>query len=99
MSEKLDDNLNINQWVQFSKKTLSEFKKMLKPNGVAVFVIGDVTKSEKSMIPLAPDFALMVKENNLFKIFGYFQITFKVQIKQQKYGERQKERRLQLIEL
>jgi len=67
ISEKLDDNLNINQWVQFSKQTLTEFKKMLKPNGVAVFVIGDVAKSTNSVIPLARDFALMVKENKLFK--------------------------------
>lgn len=66
-SEKLDDNLNINQWVQFSKQTLNELKKMLKPNGVAVFVIGDVAKSKNSIIPLARDFALMVKETNLFK--------------------------------
>ena len=67
ISKKLDDDLNINQWVQFSKKTLTEFKKMLKPNGVAVFVIGDVAKSKNSVIPLARDFALMVKENKLFK--------------------------------
>ena len=67
ISEKLDDDLNINQWVQFSKKTLIEFKKMLKPNGVAVFVIGDVAKSKTNVIPLARDFALMVKENKLFK--------------------------------
>lgn len=67
ISEKLDDDLNINQWVQFSKKTLTEFKKMLKPDGVAVFVIGDVAKSKDSVIPLARDFALMVKENKLFK--------------------------------
>jgi site-specific DNA-methyltransferase (adenine-specific) len=67
ISEKLDDNLNINQWVQFSKKTLIEFKKMMKPSGVAVFVIGDVAKSKNNVIPLARDFALMVKENKLFK--------------------------------
>jgi len=67
ISERLDDNLNINQWVKFSKKTLTEFKKMLKPDGVAVFVIGDVAKSKNSVIPLARDFALMVKENKLFK--------------------------------
>ncbi len=67
ISAKLDDDLNINQWVQFSKKTLSEFKKMLQPNGVAVFVIGDVAKSKNNVIPLARDFALMVKENKLFK--------------------------------
>ncbi|ARV11724.1 restriction endonuclease [Gilvibacter sp. SZ-19] len=67
ISEKLDDDLNINQWVQFSKKTLFEFKKMLKPDGVAVFVIGDVARSKNSVIPLARDFSLMVKENKLFK--------------------------------
>ena len=67
ISEKLDDDLNINQWVQFSKKTLIEFKKMLKTNGVAVFVIGDVAKSKNSVIPLARDFAMMVKENEIFK--------------------------------
>ena len=67
VSKKLDDNLNINQWVQFSKKTMIEFKKMLKPNGVAVIVIGDVMKSKKNVIPLARDFALMIKENKIFK--------------------------------
>jgi site-specific DNA-methyltransferase (adenine-specific) len=67
ISEKLDDDLNINQWVKFSKKTLTEFKKMLKPNGVAVFVIGDVAKSKNSVIPLAREFAMMVKENDLFR--------------------------------
>ena len=45
----------------------SEFKKMLKPDGVAVFVIGDVAKSKDRVIPLARDFALMVKENKRFK--------------------------------
>lgn len=67
ISKKLDDDLNINQWVKFSKKTLTEFKKMLRPDGVAVFVIGDVAKSKNSVIPLAREFAMMVKENNLFK--------------------------------
>ena len=67
ISEKLDDDLNINQWVKFSKKTLTEFKKMLQPDGVAVYVIGDVAKSKTSVIPLAREFAMMVKENKLFK--------------------------------
>lgn len=72
VSEKLDDDLNINEWIQFSKKTLIEFKKMLKPNGVAVLVIGDVSKSKNSTIPLARDFALMVKENKLFNNIWIF---------------------------
>ena len=66
-SQKLDDNLNINQWVQFSKTTIVELKKMLKPDGVAVFVIGDVAKSRKRVIPLAREFALMINENKFFK--------------------------------
>ena len=40
---------------------------MLQPNGVAVIVIGDVVKYKKNVIPLARDFALMIKENKLFK--------------------------------
>ena len=67
ISERLDDDLNINQWVKFSKTTIIEFKKMLKPNGTAVLVIGDVAKSANSVIPLAREFAMMVKENKLFK--------------------------------
>ena len=67
ISEKLDDDLNINQWVKFSKETAFQFKKMMKPDGVAVFVIGDVARSSTSVIPLAREFAMMIKENNLFQ--------------------------------
>lgn len=67
VSSRLDDDLNLFEWVKFSKDTLLEFKKFLKPKGVAVFVIGDVTKSKTSMIPLAREFTSMVKENKIFK--------------------------------
>lgn len=67
ISEKLDDDLNINQWVKFTKETAFQFKQMMKPDGVAVFVIGDVARSSTSVIPLAREFAMMIKENNLFK--------------------------------
>lgn len=72
VSSKLDDDLNLFEWVKFSKDALIEFKKFLKPNGVAVFVIGDVTKSKTSMIPLAREFASMVKENKIFKNIWVF---------------------------
>ena len=72
ISKKLDDDLNINEWVKFSKTTVTEFKKMLKPNGTAVFVIGDVAKSANSVIPLAREFAIMIKENKLFKNIWIF---------------------------
>jgi len=67
VSSKLDDDLNLFEWVKFSKDTLLEFKKFLKPDGVGVFVIGEVAKSKNSMITLAREFALMVKENKIFK--------------------------------
>lgn len=67
ISEALDDDLNINEWVKFSKQALLECKKMLKPDGVAVFVIGDVAKSKSSVIPLAREFAMMIKENGIFE--------------------------------
>ncbi|TXE15365.1 site-specific DNA-methyltransferase [Psychroserpens burtonensis] len=72
ISERLDDDLNINEWVKFSKTTVTEFKKMLKPNGTAVFVIGDVAKSTNNVIPLAREFAMMIKENKLFKNIWIF---------------------------
>ena len=99
ISEKLDDDLNINQWVQFSKKTLTEFKKMLKPNGVAVFVIRDVSKPKNSVIPLARDFALMVKENKLFKNVWIFSDYIQGVDKTTRIWRNPKVRLQQLIEL
>lgn len=67
VSTELDDDLNLFEWVAFSKKTLIEFKKFMKPDGVAIFVIGDVAKSKNSVIPLAREFSSMIKENKIFK--------------------------------
>ena len=67
VSATLDDDFNINQWVKFAKETAFQFKEMMKPNGVAVFVIGDVARSSTSVIPLAREFVMMIKENNLFE--------------------------------
>ncbi|MDV3856456.1 restriction endonuclease [Elizabethkingia anophelis] len=67
VSKRLDDDLNLFEWIKFSKDTLKEFKKFLKPTGVAVLVIGDVAKSKNSLIPLAREFAMMVKENRIFE--------------------------------
>ena len=63
----LDDNLNLNEWLQFSKTVVEQIKKTMKKDGVAVFVIGDVKKSQDSIILLARDFVSMVSQNNLFK--------------------------------
>lgn len=67
VSKKLDDGLNLFEWIKFSKETLIALKKLMHPKGVAVFVIGDVAKSQHSVIPLAREFCAMVKENHIFK--------------------------------
>jgi hypothetical protein len=67
VSKDLDDDLNLNEWITFSKDVVMELKKFLKRSGIAVFVIGDVAKSRTSVIPLAREFALMVREEKLFK--------------------------------
>lgn len=67
ISKELDDDLNLEEWINFSKKVVIELKKFLKKDGVAVFVIGDVAKSKTNIIPLAREFSLMIREQNLFK--------------------------------
>lgn len=64
--EELDDNLNLHEWISFAKASVVQLKTFLKDDGVAVFVIGDVAKSKTSMISLAREFCLMIKENKLF---------------------------------
>lgn len=67
VSLELDDDLNLTEWLSFASKFIRELKKMLKKDGVAVFVIGDVAKSKTSVVPLAREFCLMVQEAKLFK--------------------------------
>lgn len=67
VSEELDDKLNLEEWISFSKAVVTELRKFLKKDGVAVFVIGDVAKSRTSVIPFAGEFALMIRGNKLFE--------------------------------
>ncbi len=67
ISAELDDDLNLTEWVQFSKAVAMQLKTFLKKDGVAVFIIGDVARSKTSVIPLAREFARMVREHKIFK--------------------------------
>lgn len=67
VSAELDDDLTLEEWIKFSRQVVTELKKFLKKDGVAVFVIGDVAKSRTSVIPLAREFARMVREKKIFK--------------------------------
>jgi DNA modification methylase len=65
-SLELDDDLNLYEWLQFSKSVAEQMKVLLKKDGVAVFIIGDVAKSKTSIISLAREFALMIRERKIF---------------------------------
>ncbi len=67
VSKELDDDLNLEEWIKFSKSVILQLKPFLKKDGVAVFVIGDVARGKNSVIPLAREFCLMVREMGLFK--------------------------------
>lgn len=67
ISTDLDDDLSLDEWIKFAKASVKEIKKFLRKDGVAVFVIGDVARSKKNVISLAREFAMMVKEEKLFK--------------------------------
>jgi DNA modification methylase len=67
ISAELDDDLNLEEWVQFSKSVALQLKTFLKKDGVAVFIIGDVAKSRTSVIPLAREFARMIRDQKIFK--------------------------------
>jgi DNA modification methylase len=67
VSEELDDDLNLEEWINFSRDVVIQLKQFLKKDGVAVFIIGDVAKSKTSVIPLAREFALMIRDQKLFK--------------------------------
>ena len=75
VSKQLDDDLNLHEWIAFSKTFVMELKQFIKKDGVAVFVIGDVAKSRTSVIPLAREFCLMVKETKLFENVWCFSDT------------------------
>ncbi|HEX9929311.1 MAG TPA: DNA methyltransferase [Pyrinomonadaceae bacterium] len=66
ISNDLDDDLNLEEWLNFSKTFIEQVQLFLKDDGVAVFVIGDVAKSKTSIIPLAREFAMMIYENRFF---------------------------------
>ena len=65
--KSLDDDLGLNEWIKFSRSFLKQLKKLLRKDGIGVFVIGDVARSRESVIPLAREFATLVNQENIFK--------------------------------
>lgn len=70
VSTRLDDDLNLSGWLAFMEKSLISVKAMLRENGTAVFIIGDVAKAN-SVIALAREFCHMVQEKGYFRNIWY----------------------------
>ncbi len=70
VSEILDDNLSLSAWIDFAEQSALQIKRMLRPGGVAVFVIGDVAKSSNSVISLAREFLRRLMHQNTFQYIG-----------------------------
>ena len=70
MVDILDDNLSLSAWIDFAELSTLEIKKMLRPDGVAVFVIGDVARSSNSVISLAREFLRRLMHQKTFSYIG-----------------------------
>jgi hypothetical protein len=70
ITSDLDDNLTLGQWLDFADCTVRAIQRMLRPDGVAVMVIGDVAKSSRSVIPLAREFIRRLIHDETFEYVG-----------------------------
>lgn len=67
----LSDNLKINDYLEFMKNVVCSLERILKPNGVAIFVIGDVANYYGRYIKLGEEVWNYIKNYtnlNLYKI-------------------------------
>jgi hypothetical protein len=69
ISENLDDNLTLAEWLEFAKQVSEQMKTMLAPNGAAVLVIGDVAKANRS-VSLAREFIRHMLHDKIFAYVG-----------------------------
>jgi hypothetical protein len=70
VSDDLDDNLTLSGWLDFTDATVRSMREMLRTDGIAVLVIGDVAKSSRSVIPLAREFIRRLLHANTFAYVG-----------------------------
>jgi hypothetical protein len=69
-SDILDDNLTLNSWVSFMNKALAQIVEMITPDGVIVFVIGDVVRSSRSVVSLARELTRRLIFDGTFSYIG-----------------------------
>ncbi len=68
--DALDDNLTLSSWLEFMDKVVHQARRMIRPDGVVVFVIGDVAKSSRSVVSLAREFLRQVMFQGAFSYVG-----------------------------
>ncbi len=69
-SETLDDNLTLGPWLHFARQTVIEMKRMLRPEGVMVLVIGDVARASNSIVSPARELIRLLHHEQLFSYIG-----------------------------
>jgi site-specific DNA-methyltransferase (adenine-specific) len=72
ISADLDDNLTLSAWMDLARDLIRQLHHFLAEDGVGVFVIGDVAKSNKSVIPLAREFLRLLFHDSSFEYIGCF---------------------------
>lgn len=70
VTDALDDNLTLAEWLDFSEGVVTDLKDMLRPDGVAVLVIGDVAKSSRTVVSLAREFIRRLLHKEVFHYVG-----------------------------
>ncbi len=70
VSGNLDDNLTLSAWLDFMQMFLTDLKTLLHPNGTAVLVIGDVSRSTTSVVSLARELLRQTIYNKTFSYVG-----------------------------
>ena len=68
--DDLDDNLTLQTWLDFMGAVLDELSTMLAADGTIVFVIGDVARSSRSVVPIAREFLRRIQHEQRFAFVG-----------------------------
>lgn len=79
--DTLDDNLTLNSWLELMNDAATQIARMLTPDGVIVFVVGDVAKSSRSVVSLAREFLRHIMFNNTFSYVGCFSDHLQTELK------------------
>lgn len=79
--ETLDDNLTLNSWLELMNNVVAQMSRMLTPDGVIVFVMGDVVRSSRSVVSLAREFLRNVMFKNTFDYVGCFSDHLQIGLK------------------